>query len=687
MDVSRKIRPYLCFGFDSAKKSDDEYVGRCPLCNRKDHFFVNERTGLFSCKSCGEEGNTYTFLKVYSNLVYESTTTEEYRELAKHRGLPVKALRDWRLGWDGEHWLLPVLSEKKTCRDIRRWNPKDKKNPMKSTAGCKAQLYGWCKASQLAAGSTIYICEGEWDAIAMSWLLWRAGVSTVGVVAVPGVNTFKDDWIDDLKPYHVILCYDNDVPGETGSVKAFHKIKNECESVKVLAWPAQFSKGYDVRDFIREQFQEKLGPKKILKNLKAQIVEPEELPMYVSEEDRIEKEEEVLEHPSSFQETLAIYKKWADMRPDLVDVLKVMLAVVLSTKMAGDPLWIYIVGPSGSGKTMLLISLSENPRCVFRSSITARSLVSGYRNTPDPSLLPKLNNKTCVWKDFTEILSDKNKDEIYSTLRGAFDGQVTRSYGNDVERNYKNLHFSMLAGVTPAVHGDKKAMLGERFLKFEIFKDAEQDTTSQIEAAMEDSGKENQMTKELQLAAGNFLARKIIMPHLPEWVKKRIIALSQLTSILSTIVEREQYGDREVVYMPSPQIGTRLAKQLAKLAVFIAVVMDHETVQYEDYKLIEKTAFCTSRKMYLLILSTIVKSGGTATVKEIQLRTRLGWHTVSNQINDLYLLRIVDQASIPHAKKTGRPSVKWKLTKKVADLFSSLELGKKPLKVRRRKDL
>jgi len=687
MDVSRKIKPYLCFGFNQAKKLGDEYVGRCPLCDRKDHFYVNEKTGLFSCKSCSEEGNTYTFLKTYSNLVYESTTTEEYRELAKHRGLPVKALRDWRLGWNGEHWLLPVLSEKKTCRDIRRWNPKDKKNPMKSTAGCKAQLYGWYRASRLDAGSTIYICEGEWDAIALSWLLWRAGVVNVGVVAVPGQNTFKDEWIDDLKPYHIILCYDNDSPGEAGSVKAFHKLKDNPEEIEVLSWPARFPKSYDVRDFIREQIQEKIGPKKILKNLRAYVVEPEELSRYLDEEDQVEKEEDILENPPSFNETLTVYKKWADMSPDLVNALKIMFAVVLSTKMAGDPLWMYIVGPSGSGKTMLLISLRRNPQSVFVSNVTSKSIVSGFKTKPDPSLLPKWNNKTCVWKDFTEILESRDKDEIYSTLRGAFDGQVHRTFGNAVERIYDNLHFSMLAGVTPAVHGDKKAMLGERFLKFEIFKNINEDTTTQIEAAMSDSGKEDLMARELELAAKNFLARKIDLPRLPEWVKKRIIALSQLTSMLTTVIDREQFGNREVSYMPSPQIGTRIAKQLAKLARFIALVMGHKSVQYEDYLLVEDTAFSTSRKMYLLILSTIAKTGGSATIKEIQLRTRLGWYTISSQINDLHLLGIIDQASIEHTKLKGRPSIKWKLTKKMESLFAFVKLGEKLLKARRRKDL
>lgn len=685
MDVSRKIKPYLCFGIDFVKKQGAEYIADCPFCDKKNHFYVNEETGLFSCKQCGEEGNTFTFLKKYSNMVYAATTTEEYQALAKLRGLPVKALRDWRLGWNGEYWLLPVLSEKKTCRDIRRWNPKTKL--MKTVAGCKSQLYGWYKASRLPAGATIYICEGEWDAIAMSWLLWRAGVKNCGVVGIPGVNTFKDEWVDDLQPYSVVLCYDNDAPGEAGSVKVFYKLRDNCEGINVLTWPAQLPKGYDVRDFIREQIQERIGPKKILKHLKSYIIEPEELAMYVSEEDQVEKDEEVLEDPPTFEETMTIFEKWADMHPDLVDALKIMFAVVLSTKMQGDPLWVYIVGPSGCGKTMLLISLSTNSRSIFVSNVTSKSIVSGFNVKPDPSLLPKWNNKTCVWKDFTEVLESRDKDEIYSTLRGAFDGQVHRQFGNAVERNYNNLHFSMLAGVTPAVHGDRKAMLGERFLKFEIFNDAEEDTTSQIKAAMKDSGKENIMYKELQAAAKNFLARKVVIPHLPEWVKERIVALSQLTSMLSTIIEREQFGDHSVLYMPSPQIGTRISKQLAKLAVFIAMVMGHKSVQYEDYKLVEKTAFSTSRKMYLLILSVIAKKGGSATIKEIQLMTRLGWQTVANQINDLYLLKIIDQDSILHTKKIGRPSVKWKLTKKVAFLFASVKLDIKPLKVRRKKGL
>lgn len=681
--MKKVLETYKCHGVEFVTKQENERIGTCPFCGKDKHFYANITSGQFSCKHCGEEGNTFSFLKKYSKMIYEETSTEEYKHLAKLRSLPVKALRDWKLGWDGTCWLLPALSEKKTCRDIRRWDPKTK--IMRSTAGCKVQLYGWYKAASLAPGRTIFICEGEWDAIAMSWLLARAGASEMRAVGVPGAGTFKDSWAEDLAKYKVVLCYDNDPAGEQGALKAYGRLKGDVRGIKILKWPSPYDKGYDVRDFIRDRYKEGCSSASIMKNLKKFMVDPEELPMFVSDEERIEElQEEILDRPPAFSETLEIFERWANMKPDLVNALKIMYATVLSTKVSGDPLWMYIVGPAGSGKTMLLISLDNNDRCIFRSSITAHTLVSGFRRAPDPSLLPKLNGKCCIWKDFTEVLDRKDKDEIYSTLRGAYDGQVSKSYGNDVERSYKNLHFSMLAGVTPAVHGDRKAMLGERFLKFEIFQDIEADTTEQIFSAMADIGKEEKMVAELQKASRRFLSRKVEAPTLPGWVKKRIVALSQLTSVLRAIVERKEYGEPSVLYMPVPEVGTRLAKQLAKLAMFLALIEGHDEVQYKEYKLVEKTAFDTSRKMYLKILQTISACGGEATVQQIVERTRLKYVTVSRQIDDLYLLKVVEHKRRIHGKK-GRPSKIWEINVRIKKLIERAKIGTRPVKVRCRR--
>lgn len=676
--MQKKLETFEWFGLDFRKATESEHTSTCPFCDKRNHFYVNDITGQWNCKSCGEEGNIYTFLKKYSTMIYEQTTKQEYRQLAKSRGLPVKALRDWRLGWDGDQWLLPVWSEKKTCRDVRCWNPKTK--IMKSPKGCKVQLYGWYRASKLPPGSTIYICEGEWDAIALSWLLARAGISNAAAVGVPGANTFKDDWIEALQKYKIVLCYDNDTAGEQGSMKTYNKLKEGVVSIEILKWPGQAAKGFDIRDFIKGGFEQDIPIKKIFKRLKGLLVGAEDMALYRDEEEKLqEEEEEILDDPPTFGETLEVFEKWADMNPDLVDALKIIYAVVLSEKLKGDPLWLYLVGPAGSGKTMLLLSLEDSKRCVFRSSITAHTLVSGFQRNYDPSLLPKFKNKCCVWKDFTEVLERKDKDEIYSTLRGAYDGSVTRSYGNGVERNYKNLHFSMLAGTTPAVHGDRKAMLGERFLKFEIFGEGDVDPTTQIEAAMADVGREDIMAVELRAASTAFLSRKIEVPELPSWVRKRIVALAQIVSILRAVVEREQYGSRDVLYMPSPEIGTRPAKQLVKLARFLALVAGHEKVEYEEYKLVEKTAFHTTRKMYLRILQAISDEGGEASISQISLKTRLNWQVIYRQIEDLYLLRVVVAA----AQKDKKVKKKWRIEKHLKTLFEKAMIGQRPEKQRK----
>lgn len=671
----KKLQTFEWFGLNFKKATESEHVCDCPFCDKRNHMYANSITGQWSCKACGEEGNVLTFLKKYSNMIYQQTSKHEYRQLAKARGLPVKALRDWRLGWDGTQWLLPVWSEKKTCRDIRCWNPKSK--IMKSPKGCKVQLYGWYRASKLPTGATIYICEGEWDAIALSWLLARAGVLNAAAVGVPGAGTFKDEWIEDLHGYKIVLCYDNDPAGEQGSVKAYNKLKDNVKAIQILKWPGQASRGFDIRDFIKGGFEQDMPIKKIFKRLKEFVVDAEDLPVYVGEDDEVqEKEEEILDNPPTFEETLKVFEKWADMNQDLIDALKVLYAVVLSEKLKGDPLWLYLVGPAGCGKTMLLLTLQESGRCVFRSSITAHTLVSGFQRNYDPSLLPKLSKKCCVWKDFTEVLEKKDKDEIYSTLRGAYDGSVIATFGNGVERIYKNLHFSMLAGTTPAVHKDRKAMLGERFLKFELFSDEIINTTDQINAAINDVGQEDRMLAEMTVASTRFLSRKIYIPELPLWARTRIVSLAQIVSILRAVVERAEFGNQQVLYMPSPEIGTRPAKQLVKLAKFLAFVMGHKKVEYEEYKLVEKTAFDTSKKMYLTILNAISGYGGEATVSQIAVKTRLNWQAIYRQLEDLYLLRVVTSSPAKGKKK-------WRVEKRILKLFQKAKLGQPPEKQRK----
>lgn len=78
---------------------------------------------------------------------------------------------------------------------------------------------GWSRSG----GNRAVICEGESD----SWAMWHAvrGLN-IDVYALPsGAASWKDAWLEDLKPYQeVLLCFDNDRAGKQALDKATRKV-------------------------------------------------------------------------------------------------------------------------------------------------------------------------------------------------------------------------------------------------------------------------------------------------------------------------------------------------------------------------------------------------------------------------------------------------------------------------------
>jgi hypothetical protein len=101
------------------------------------------------------------------------------------------------------------------------------------------------------------------------------------------------------------------------------------------------------------------------------------------------------------------------------DVIDLVLGVVAGNDFDSDPIWLHLIAPPSSGKTELLYSIFSCDVTYFLSDFTANSLISGYKDREemkiaamegtepeDYSLLPKLNGKVVVTKDFS-IIHDK----------------------------------------------------------------------------------------------------------------------------------------------------------------------------------------------------------------------------------------------------------------------------------------
>lgn len=689
IEITNKLRPYVFHGVNFVGVSGANVYGTCPFCQKTLAFHVNPTTGQFTCSTsesrCGRKGNVVTFLEQYASHFAAETKEEKWQALAMWRGgLPLSAFKKVGMGYSDvtESWVLPVRTERGTVTDLQtvRWKSKAKKSM--GTAGCKVGLLGHEELAKSSPAQTkcVYVCEGVWDYIAVRWFLARAGEKDCVVVGVPGARTFKDDWFAFFKGHHVIFLYDNDDDGEVYSLKFGQKLKSSAKKVEYVCWPDSLPPKYDVRDFIVDQvISQKTGAVATFKKLH-QLIKPKH-----------KRQEEVdLADPAnyhvhtrppgnpSFEETLRVFRKWLRMSKDLEDALLTLFATVFSNQITGDPLWLFLVGPPGSGKSELLVSmmrLAETGDVFFQSSVSAKQLISGWKDTRggnDPSMLPRMIGKTTVFKDWTEMLSGNQQamEETYSILRGAYDGHVFKPFGNGVTREYHG-HFSLLAGVTNVIHGHSTVALGERFMKFQLTPMNMQSTKHVLDAALRGVAHEQAKNAALQEAALKFLDRDVptlsIEKIIPAKYWGRMIALAEIVSILRHVVTRDFHD--EVKFHQSPEVGTRLVKQLGKFAMAVVYTLGRKTLDEDSYRVVERVAFDTAIGFNLDIVQAAMELGGeNFTVMELAHQSSLPEYTVRRRIEDMILTKVIfrDQR-VPTDR--GAPKWTYKLSKRIRTLW------------------
>ena len=669
--MSSVLDPFIAHGFEETGRTATQVIGTCPFCGKPNKFYVSEVSGLFDCKVCGVQGNQYKFLSLLADQIREQTTGRQYHDLALIRsGIPGKSLRKFRLGWQPEfgRWVIPVQNSRGTVTDLRYWYPPipgEKRRGVRSTQGCSVGLLGAYALAKAPRGSVVWVCEGEWDA--MAW--WHQG-STDGeyTVGVPGAGTFKDAWLDLFRGMDVRLLYDHDAPdkngriaGADGAKRAATMLYRVAGRVQVLGWMEDDTLGQDVRDVVgrlggpgaREYVEERLT---------------EFLP-----EDATARKPEAVEKTlvSDFTEVLVVYRKWLSMTVEMVDALKVAFAVVFASALTGDPVWLYLVGPPGCGKTVLLMSMQGSDRCCFTSTMSPHSLVSGFRSERDPSLLPKWNGKCSVLKDFTEVLAKhpQAKEDIYGTLRGAFDGHVVHTFGNGTTREYW-VRFSMIAGVTPAIHGDRMAMMGERFLKYEMMRGNDWSADAQVTQAISNLIRPEDMQKDLQAVAGGFLSREVPspLPDIPERYVDRMVALSQLIAALRANVDRPEFqSDGPLRYRPTREVGTRLATQLLRLGQMLCVVDGEPSLGEEQWRVLVKTAKDTAIGFHLDLVEALIT--GPKQRKDLSQALTLPESSLGRVLEDLLILGVVGKSMNDSPQQAGRPAYLWGLRDWVRDLW------------------
>lgn len=675
--IPQKLRPYQDF-VPGLHKTGTDWHGNCPFCDKDDHFYVNPETGQFDCKRCGINGNTFTFLRDFAELAHRETPRQKMRSLSKDRGIPVLVLKQFKVGWDGDQWLVPCYSHTGTVRDIRRY----RNGRMMSTAGCTNQLFNMADLKEAKAGTRVWLCEGEWDAMAMTWLLEEIQESKVEiddvVVAVPGAGTFKKDWTTLFSGMNVICVYDHDEAGFKGASKVASLLDGIARSLHFIDWTQDVEdpeQGYDLRDYITSFYDGETTPTELYDCL----VETMATTSLKSGEDEVVGvggEDEQVE-PISWRELVSELRKRIVFNETMMDILMISTAAVLSSKIhLREPLWVFVVGPASGGKTLVLSLFSKCRRCEFVSQLTSKALISGWQQGGDPSLMARMNDRSLVVKDFTEVLNlhSTERDHVFAVLRGAYDGRVDRPFGNGINRIYEDLHFSTVAGVTYEINSHPQATMGERFLRFNMPR-SDSVHFKEVTGAMQGSP----LTANGEESEGPLLMNRFIqctridegmLPLLDPQQHEEVVSLCELTAWVRCTVSRTGRNE-DIAYEPVPEEGFRLMGQLAGMASMISVLEGSLRVTSNAMRIVRKIALDSCSGFHFRILERMSQVD-TLTRSDIgDILGTKNYYAISRRIEDMTNVGLI--VDIRNKVRTGkRPASGYAMSPRIKDHWENV---------------
>lgn len=678
VDIKSYVKLFNWHGMNlPLSSSEKDLIDDCPFCGAIGKFAVNQKKSTWRCFTCDCKGNSYGFLSKWHEHCLAKTTDEQYDEFAKSRGLNPEILIAFELAYDETNccWLIPIYKinehNKRTMINLKTYRVnQDGTKEFFGTPYCSQGLFNQPALNE--NHSPVFICEGEWDAMALL-SCDLSDFDNALVVAVPGANTFKDEWVELFAGRSVYLLYDNDHAGPSGVRIATEKLASASilPSVYALAWPDGSPK--DIRDYVIAN-----GPEATVDLLRDNLHE-----ILLENPERVQRE--------SWSAVIDDFRKLYHVDYSFADAATVVAATLLSGKLPGDPLWVFLVGPPSTSKTTICDAFAfDQQHCESLSKLTSKALISGWKvpgSDDDVSIFPLLKNRTLLIKDYTAVMSLGSgvQEELYGILRDCYDGRVKVTYGNGKTCDYNDVYFSLVAAVTDEIRRDNRSALGERFLKCEVIGE-DYDPMALTLAALNSVVKDATRTRNLQLlgcSIRNYLNSVYInpnnLPTLPEKYRTSLSALSLVIGYLRATVGRS-HDDME--FRSRPEGGGRVVKQLSKLGLCLCLLLKKPEFDREVYRLVKKVALDTIKSFQLELAQLLSMNPNGLTTNKIQHRLQIPKTTVQRIVGDLQTLGVVRRKKTSNDHGTGRPEDCWQLTSKFLQFWNDAELTpKSPIKI------
>ncbi len=518
-----RLRPYIFHGVQlSFHSRDNGAKGHCPFCHDSNLFVYINKDG-WTCNSCMESGNVYSFLKalhrystelwnkvdkaLYSpDIIQKTAKVDKLAAFMLQKGYTLEDINRWKIVPSITTYepLLPLYNEKDSLANLAKFSIHEGKWRPLGTPQCKCHPYRLPGPRDKSAN---WIVEGFSDTVTAERLIREQNLD-INVAGIWGCCNFDQQFIDAYcvgKPTTFIL--DNDYPKKNPNSqkinlkarvgidqlsKLIFSMKPEPD-ISYVWWGSgatyhdpQLPDGYDFTDLAKA-----LSPGLVPQRIKAMTRRPRR-PTNPAKNAAVKRDpktatankntksskpqpEPVKPIPcTSFNSLCRAFADRMHFSQNIRDTLAIMLSSVVSTPLDGEQLWFRIIGPPGSGKTTLAECLSAAREYVYPLSLQT-GFHSGHQDLSDKekdfSLLTQMKNKTTIIKDADTLLKSTGLERILSEMRDFYDGVSRATYRNGVSNHYEDLRITFLLCGTDALRTLNRSDVGERFLDCEIFGD------------------------------------------------------------------------------------------------------------------------------------------------------------------------------------------------------------------------
>ncbi len=224
-EVQAGFRIFKFHGVDDIYVSagDDDGYADCPFCGKKKKLSINKDTTKFRCLVCDVSGNEHSFIRQVWEQSHEAIRDKDLEGFAESSGLlSSRTAYEWGVCKHvlTEELCVPGYNKEGKVTGLYVWRN------MKTEAGWKRKLLPSPKLGHHLFGFNlyepekprVYICEGWRDAMVLYEVLKMSSPHGVpllddcNVLAMPGTNSFKEDWVSLFHDKEVVLMFDNDHP-------------------------------------------------------------------------------------------------------------------------------------------------------------------------------------------------------------------------------------------------------------------------------------------------------------------------------------------------------------------------------------------------------------------------------------------------------------------------------------------